>query len=185
MRANLVRVACGLVLVAVAACSGGGSKSASSSTTSSQGSTAASTSTGSGSNSSGSGSATFDARGCAAPSADAIGTAFGAAITSTTPAADNGCLWNAGGVTRGVQVSYHTPADFSDARLAVLKTGSTPVSVPGANDAFVKHLTLPNGTTNDIEYVVFDNGTVEIAFTGPTDFLTAQNEGAVTTLIVG
>lgn len=101
------------------------------------------------------------------------------------PTADNGCLWQAGGVTEGVQVSYHTPDDFTPVRVAALKAGSTPVTVPGANDAFVKRIALPNGTTNDVEYVVFNNGTVQIAFTGPSGFLTDQNESSVTKAIVG
>ena len=134
---------------------------------------------------SGSGSAAFQARGCAAPLAGEIGTAFGAAITSTLPTSDNGCLWQAGSPSEGVQVSYHTPADFNAVRIAALKAGSTPVNVPGANDAFVKRIALPNGTTNDVEYVVFNDGTVQIAFSGPSGFLTDQNESSVTKAIVG
>ena len=84
-----------------------------------------------------------------------------------------------------MQVSYHQPADFTAARLAVLKAGATPVSVPGASDAFVKHVSLPNGATNDVEYVVFNEGTVQISFGGPAGSLTEQNESAVTTAIVG
>jgi len=143
-----------------------------------------SSSTGSGSAASGSGSATFDARGCAAPTADQIGRAFGVAITNTTATADNGCLWEGGSPSQAVQVSYHSPADFSAPRIAILKAGATPVTVPGANDAFVKHLPLPN-TNHDVEYVVFDQGTVQIAFSGPSGFLTDQNESAVTKAIVG
>jgi len=144
-----------------------------------------SSSTGSGSAASGSGSATFDARGCAAPTADQIGGAFGVAITNTTATADNGCLWEAGSLSQAVQVSYHTPDDFNDARIAILKgTGATPVTVPGAKDAFVKHLPLPNAA-HDVEYVVFPQGTVQIAFSGPSGFLTDQNESAVTKAIVG
>jgi len=67
----------------------------------------------------------------------------------------------------------------------VLKAGATPVSVPGANDAFVKHLSLPNGADNDVEYIVFNEGTVQISFGGPSGSLTQQNESAVTTTIVG
>jgi hypothetical protein len=129
-------------------------------------------------------SATFDPRGCAAPTADQIGQAFGVAITKTTDTADNGCLWEAGGPSQGVQVSYHSPVDFNETRIAILKAGATPVTVPGAEDAFVKHVALPN-TTNDVEYVVFDQGTVQIAFSGPSGFLTDQNESAVTKAIVG
>ena len=143
-----------------------------------------SSSTGSGSAASGSGSATFDARGCAAPTADQIGGAFGVAITNTTATADNGCLWEAGSLSQAVQVSYHSPVDFNATRITILKAGATPVTVPGANDAFVKHLPLPN-TNHDIEYVVFDQGTVQIAFSGPSGFLTDQNESAVTKAIVG
>jgi hypothetical protein len=131
-----------------------------------------------------SGSATFDARGCAAPTADQIGQAFGVAITKTTDTADNGCLWEGGSPSQAVQVSYHSPADFSDARIAILKAGATPVTVPGSNDAFVKHSPLPNAA-HDIEYIVFPQGTVQIAFTGPSGFLTDQNESAVTQAIVG
>jgi len=143
-----------------------------------------SSSTGSGSAASGSGSATFDARGCAAPTADQIGQAFGVAITKSTDTADNGCLWEGGSLSQAVQVSYHSPVDFNAARIAILKAGATPVTVPGANDAFVKHLPLPN-TAHDVEYVVFDQGTVQIAFSGPSGFLTDQNESAVTKAIVG
>ena len=143
-----------------------------------------SSSTGSGSAASGSGSATFDARGYAAPTADQIGRAFGVAITKTTDTADNGCLWEGGSLSQAVQVSYHSPVDFNGTRITILKAGATPVTVPGANDAFVKHLALPN-TTNDVEYVVFDQGTVQIAFSGPSGFLTDQNESAVTKAIVG
>ena len=140
----------------------------------------ASTSTGSSST----GSATFDARGCTAPTADQIGRAFGVAITKTTDTADNGCLWESGSLSQAVQVSYHSPVDFNAARIAILKAGATPVTLPGANDAFVKHLPLPN-TAHDVEYVVFDQGTVQIAFSGPSGFLTDQNESAVTKAIVG
>jgi hypothetical protein len=84
-----------------------------------------------------------------------------------------------------VQVSYHPPSDFTAPRLAVLKAGATPVSVPGASDAFVKHVSLPNGTDNDVEYIVFDEGTVQISFGGPSGSLTEQNESAVTSAIVG
>ncbi len=131
------------------------------------------------------GSAAFQAHGCAAPPADGIGTAFGAAITATVPTSDNGCWWQAGGPSEGVQVSYHTPADFNAVRVAALKANSTPVNVPGATDTFVKRIVLPNGTNNDIVYVVFSDGTVQIAFSGPSGFLTDQNESGVTKLIVG
>ena len=144
-----------------------------------------SSSTGSGSAASGSGSATFNARGCAAPTADQIGQAFGVAITKTTDTADNGCLWESGSLSQAVQVSYHSPVDFNATRIAILKAGATPVTVPGANDAFVKHLPLPNAD-HDVEYIVFDQqGTVQIAFSGPSGFLTDQNESAVTKAIVG
>ena len=63
-------------------------------------------------------------------------------------------------------------------------TGATTVTVSGANDAFVKHIPLPNAA-HDVEYVVFDNGTVQIAFTGASGFLTDKNESAVTKAIVG
>ncbi len=49
----------------------------------------------------------------------------------------------------------------------------------------VKRLALPNGTTNDVEYIVFNDGTVQIAFSGPSGFLTDQNESSVTKAIVG
>jgi len=88
-------------------------------------------------------------------------------------------------LAHSVQVSYHPPTDFSAARLAVLKAGATPVSIGGANDAFVKHVSLPNGASNDVEYVVFNAGTVQIAFGGPSGSLTNQNESAVATAIVG
>jgi hypothetical protein len=93
-------------------------------------------------------------------------------------------LWQAGTPAEGVQVSYHTPDEFNPVRIAALKGGSTPVDVPGANDAFVKRIELPNGT-NDVEYVVFNDGTVQIAFTGPSGFLNDQNESSVTKAIVG
>ncbi len=113
-----------------------------------------------------------------------MGQAFGVAITKTTDTADNGCLWESGSPSQAVQVSYHSPVDFNAARIAILKAGATPVTVPGANDAFVKHLPLPNAA-HDVEYVVFDQGTVQIAFSGPSGFLTDQNESAVTKAIVG
>jgi hypothetical protein len=177
-----------LVAVVLAACGGGGSKSASSTASTSAPQTSTTTgpsSTGSTATTSGSGTATYDARGCSAPSAGQIGTAFGAAITKTVPTADNGCLWEAGDIKRSVQVSYHPASEFNPTRLAILKAGSKAASVPGANDAFVKHISLPNDATNDVEYVVFDNGTVQIAFGGPSTFLTDKNEEAVTTAIVG
>ena len=128
---------------------------------------------------------TFNARGCAAPTADQIGQAFGVAITNTMATADNGCLWEGGSLSQAVQVSYHSPDDFNAQRIAILKAGATPVTVPGANDAFVKHVPLPNAD-HDVEYVVFDQqGTVQIAFSGPSGFLTDQNESAVTKAIVG
>jgi hypothetical protein len=101
------------------------------------------------------------------------------------PTADNGCLWEAGSIARSVQVSYHSSSEFNATRLAVLKAGATSVSVPGTNDAFVKHLSLPNGSSNDVEYIVFNDGVVQISFGGPSGTLTAQNEQAVTTAIVG
>jgi hypothetical protein len=82
-------------------------------------------------------------------------------------------------------VSYHPSSEFNPTRLAILKAGSKAVTVSGATDAFVKHLSLPNDATNDVEYVVFDDGTVQIAFGGPSSFLTQTNEDAVTTAIVG
>jgi hypothetical protein len=106
-------------------------------------------------------------------------------MTKTTPTADNGCLWEAGGLANSVQVSYHPSSDFNPTRLAVLKAGATPLSIPGANDAFVKRVSLPNGANNDVAYIVFDAGTVQIAFGGPSGSLTDQNENAVTSLIVG
>lgn len=188
IRARIATVAfVGLVVVALTACGARASKSSSTSPSTApnqQPVTTGSSSTGSSSPAAGSGSATFNAQGCAAPSADAIGTAFGAAITKTTPTADNGCLWEGGSLKQAVQVSYHSPADFNPTRIAILKAGATPVTVPGAKDAFVKHLALP-GTAHDVEYVVFDNGTVQIAFTGPSGFLTDNNESAVTKAIVG
>jgi len=178
----------GLVVVTLAACGSSGSKS--SSTTGTQSSpqptsAVGASSTTSGSTAPGNSNASFRASGCTAPSADAIGTAFGAAITKTTPTADNGCLWEAGGLAHSVQVSYHSPSEFNTTRLAVLKAGSTPVSVPGTNEAFVKHLSLPNGSSNDVEYIVFNEGVVQISFGGPSGALTPQNERAVTTAIVG
>jgi hypothetical protein len=197
LRARIATVALGgLVVVALTACNGGAKKSASTSPTtapsqqsattasSQQPVTAASSPTGSGSPTAGSANATFNPQGCAAPSADAIGSAFGAAITKTLPTADNGCLWQGGSLTQAVQVSYHTPADFNAVRISILKAGATPVTVPGATDAFVKRIALPNAI-NDVEYVIFDNGTVQIAFTGASGFLTDKNESAVTKAIVG
>jgi hypothetical protein len=94
-------------------------------------------------------------------------------------------LWEAADIAHSVQVSYHPSSEFNPTRLAILKAGATPLSVSGANDAFVKHLALPGGHENDVEYIVFDDGTVQIAFGGPTGFLTPQNESAVTNTIVG
>ena len=87
--------------------------------------------------------------------------------------------------SEGVQVSYHTPDDFTPRQGRGTQGSSTPVNVPGANDAFVKRIALPNGTTNDVEYVVFNDGTVQIAFSGPSGFLTDQNESSVTKAFVG
>src|SRR5689334_24215808 len=115
MRAGRL-VLSGMVVVMLAACGSSGSKSSSTTGTqpSPQSTSAggASSTTTSGSTAPGNSSATFQARGCTAPSADAIGTAFGAAITKTTPTADNGCLWEAGGLAHSVQVSYHSPSEF-------------------------------------------------------------------------
>lgn len=83
-----------------------------------------------------------------------------------------------------MQVSYHPPAEFNKVRLAIRKVGATPVTVAGSSDAFKKSITFPNGTVNDVEYVLFDNGTVVIAFTAASGFLTDRNEGAVTAAIV-
>jgi hypothetical protein len=183
MRTRTVGFGLGVIVVLLAACSGGSSSGSSSST----GSTGSQQSTAAGSSSAGSsssGGASFRPSGCTTPTADAIGSAFGAAITKTTPTADNGCLWEAGGLGHSVQVSYHPSSDFPAERIAVLKAGATPVSVPGATDAFVKHVSI-NGQDNDVEYIVFDAGTVQISFGGATGSLTAQNESAVTTAIVG
>jgi hypothetical protein len=184
----------GLLVVMLTAC--GGSTAKGSSTTGSPSTTQGSASAGSSAGSStsttaasgstsGSGGASFQAQGCAAPSAGDIGSAFGAAITKTTPTADNGCLWEAGSLAHSVQVSYHPASEFNPTRLAILKAGATPLSVPGANDAFVKHVSLPGGANNDVEYIIFDAGTVQIAFGGPSGTLTDQNESAVTNVIVG
>jgi hypothetical protein len=107
------------------------------------------------------------------------------AITKTTPTADNGCLWEAADIAHSVQVSYHPSSEFNPTRLAILKAGSAPFSVSGANDAFVKRVNLPGGHENDVAYIMFDDGTVQIAFGGPTGFLTDQNESAVANTIVG
>jgi hypothetical protein len=96
-----------------------------------------------------------------------------------------GAAPESGGLAHSVQVSYHSPSEFNTTRVAVLKAGATPVSVPGTQDAFVKHFSLPNGSSNDVEYIVFNDGVVQISFGGPSGALTAQNERAVTTAIVG
>src|SRR5690348_3717031 len=91
----------GVVAVTLVGCGSSGSKS--SSTTPTQASPQPTSATGASSTTPGStapanSGATFQARGCTAPSAGAIGTAFGAAITKTIPTSDNGCLWEAGGL---------------------------------------------------------------------------------------
>jgi hypothetical protein len=84
-----------------------------------------------------------------------------------------------------VQVSYHPTSEFTPTRVAILKAGSAPFSVSGANDAFVKRISLPGGHQNDVAYITFDDGVVQIAYGGPTGFLTDQNETAVANTIVG
>ena len=93
-------------------------------------------------------------------------------------------MWEAGDIAHSVQVSYHPPSDFNAVRLAVLKNGATTLSIPGASDAFVKKVSLPNGANNDVEYIVFNEGVVQISFGGPSGFLTDHNESAVTTAIL-
>src|SRR5579862_3055417 len=79
----------GLVVIALSACSGGGSKNVTTSPTTSPGTspttaatqqpvTTVASTTGSSAPAATGGSATFNPQGCAAPSAAAIGTAFGA-----------------------------------------------------------------------------------------------------------
>lgn len=174
--------------LALAACGSSGSKSASSSGASSSSSSATASTSESGGGGSGGGGGWPGANGCTKPSAADVGSAFGTPITSSTPAADNGCLWSAATPATGVQVSYHTPDQdpMTPVRLNLLRsTGNpTPISIPGSTEAFVRHVPVPNHD-NAVAYVVYPEGVVQVAFDGPAGTLVPSNLVATVKVIVG
>lgn len=125
--------------------------------------------------------------GCTKPSADAIGTAYGATITQTITVEDGGCIWQVA-PSHAVQVSYH-PTGSPGFGPEVLNTfhsspGVTDISVPGSSQAFLRPITLPN-MTQTIAYIVFPEGTVMIVFVVPNGQPTHSQMEAVIAQIVG
>ena len=126
------------------------------------------------------------ARGCSAPSADAIGSAWGVTITKSTPTADSGCLWEAGSLSQSVQVSYPPLSEFPSVRVNILHSGTvTDITIPGATVAFIKLVLQIGGHTNRVAYVIYPTGVVQVAVGGPDSIVTDSTVLAITKVIVG
>ena len=177
-------------LVLAAGCSSS-SKSASSSS-STAGSNTTATTTGGTADTSGSSTTTTGgsgfpgARGCSAPSSEAIGAVWGVTMTKKTNTADSGCLWETSSPSPNVQVSYPPLSEFSSVRVNFLHAGTvTDITIPGATTAFIKLILDVGGHTNRNAYVIYPNGVVQVAVNGsPTD-VTDDKVLAVTKVIVG
>ena len=123
-------------------------------------------------------------RGCAMATDEAVSDAWGATITKHIEGADEGCLWQVT-VTTGVQVSF--PPGLKD-RLGMLKTaGSTDISIPGASEAFIRHVDVPGvpGLTHALAYAVFPDTAVQLAFGGPADLTANDKIVAVMKVVLG
>lgn len=195
-----------LALVGLTSCGGGSDSGSATTTTPSKSSTPAKTTTPSKSpdtsapdrsptteaGTAGSGSGGWPgANGCDKPSSADIGTAFGTPIVKAQPAADQGCLWETATVGHGVQVSYH-PAGSDDAmppaQLGFLHGSGTvtDLTVPGASQAFLRTFPIPNAPfENPTAYIVYPEGVVQIAMTGPLGSIPQSNQEALVKLFTG
>jgi len=129
------------------------------------------------------------ANGCDKPSAADIGTAFGDPITGSIPGAQQGCIWKTATPGHGVQVSYHTADNGNPMPAEQLEflhsTGTvTDLTVPGASQAFIHTINVAN-LENPVAYVVYPEGTVQIAMSGAAGTIPQSNQEAVVKVFTG